>query len=232
MKLLAVDIGNTNTKAAVFSGGRIRYPGRLEDACRKGIDKVVVASVSPERLKKTLPGLIKKYGNKAVHIIGKDIRVPLRSLYNPRQIGQDRLVTAYAASVLYGTPVLIIDFGTAVTFDVVSKKGVYMGGIIFPGIKMSLESLHKKTALLPKVALRSARGFAARDTKTSISNGIIYGYSYVCRGIVSRMSGQFRGLRIVATGGDAELIGRYAPGFEVVDKDLSLKGIRLLAGPI
>ena len=192
------------------------------------MDKVIIDSVSPKKLKMVLGSLWKTHYRGEVYIVGKDIKVPLKSVYNPREIGQDRLVTAYAASRVYGKPALTIDFGTALTFDVVSKKNVYLGGLILPGIKMSLESLHKKTALLPEIALREARGFIGRNTKISITNGIIYGYVSLCEGLIRKFRRRFKDLKVVATGGNAKLISKYTPLIKNVDEDLSLKGLAML----
>ena len=229
--LLAIDVGNTNASACIFKGKKLtarfnflkdfkKYSGKF--------DEVIIVSVAPKRLKKVL-SLLKKTYKGPISQVGKDIKVPLRSGYNPKQIGQDRLVTAYAASVIYGRPILIIDFGTAVTFDVVSETSKYLGGLIFPGIKMSLESLHNKTALLPEVELEKPRGFIGKDTQTSIRNGLIFGYSHVCEGMISRFTKEFKNLKVVATGGNVPLMAKYACHIETIDPLLSLKGLYLLA---
>jgi type III pantothenate kinase len=229
--LLAIDVGNTNVNAGLFSKGRLvkrfYFPGDIKEYKDK-INKVIIVSVSPDKLKEVVASLRRIY-EKKTYIIGRDIMVPLKSLYNQNEIGQDRLVTAYAASRLYGKPVLVIDFGTAITFDIVSKKNVYLGGLILPGIKMSLESLHKKTALLPEVELKKAKGFIGKNTETSIRNGMIYGYSAICGGLIFEFKKRFKNLKIIATGGNAKLVLSHTPQIKKIDEDLALKGLRLLA---
>lgn len=234
-KLLAcIDVGNTNVKAGLFDGPRILkkfvFTADLIKKYAPRIKKVIIVSVSPRRLKDVLEAL--KKASKScipIYIVGKDVKVPLESLYNPREIGQDRLVTAYAAVKSHSSPVLIIDFGTAVTFDIVSDRNVYLGGLILPGIKMTIESLHNKTALLPEIELKKAKGFIGRATEDSIRNGIIYGYASMCDGLIAKFKKRFKRLNIVATGGDARLISGYmSSSMRVIDEDLSLKGLSLL----
>ena len=216
MKLL-IDIGNTNINRA------------LRGAKGK-VDKVVVVSVDPAMLKKQKRVLKRKYKSAEIFVVGEDIKVPLKCRYNKRQIGQDRLVTAFAAKSLYGLPVLIVDFGTAVTFDFVSRNDVYEGGLILPGIKMSLDSLSERTALLPKTYLKKTSSFIGRDTVSSIRNGMIYGYASICDGLVSQFRKRIgKNLKVVATGGDARLIGSYTRSLKKIDPNLSLKGLYLLA---
>ena len=213
--ILTVDVGNTNVKTKLFKTGK------------SALEKIMVASVNPGKLKQVMPRL-KKY-KKEILVVGKDIKVPLESRYNSRQIGQDRLVTAFAAGKIYGRPALILDFGTALTFDVVSKDNVYLGGIILPGIKMSLESLHNKTALLPEVEFKKAKGFVGKNTRDSIRNGMIYGYAAICEGLIKKFRKKYKNLNVVATGGNAKLISRYTSSIQKVDENLSLKGLHLLS---
>jgi len=236
--LLAIDIGNTNINAAFFKGKklvkRLNGESSLPLAVGRGKElspsRIIVVSVVPKKLKKILSILKKIFGSSTVpiYVVGKNLKVPLKSLYNPRQIGQDRLVSAYAASKLFGTPVLIVDFGTAVTFDVVSKTCVYLGGLILPGIRMSLESIHNKTALLPAVEFKKAKGFIGTNTQDSIRNGMIYGYASICEGLIKKFNKKFKNLKVVATGGDAKLISRYTNSISHVEPDLSLKGVSFL----
>ena len=216
MKLL-IDIGNTNINRALTG--------------KKGnVDKVVIVSVVPATLKKLKRSLKRKHKNAKILVVGENIKVPLKCRYNKRQVGQDRLVTAFAAKRLYGLPILIIDFGTAVTFDFVSHKGVYEGGLILPGIKMSLDSLSERTAMLPKTYLKKTRSFIGRDTVSSIRNGMIYGYASACDGLVSRFRKKMgKNLKVVATGGDARLIAGYTRSLKKIDPNLSLKGLCLLS---
>ncbi len=238
--LLAIDIGNTNISLAVISKDgsikkRYHTPTHklslmpILKKLQKRIDRIFIVSVVPKTLREVKSSLKKKFKNTRIFVVGKDVKVPLKSLYNKREIGEDRLATAFAAKSLYGLPILIIDFGTAVTFDVVSKKGVYLGGLILPGIKMSLESLSERTAMLPKTHLKKTRFFIGKDTTSSIRSGMIYGYSAICEGLVALFRKKIgKNIKVVATGGDAPLISRYTPSMKRIDLDLSLKGLYFL----
>jgi len=227
-----IDVGNTNIRAAKISKGKISKRFLINRKTLKIIPSkcdVIIASVSKANLKSFLPYLKK---NKCrIYIVGKDIKVPMVSHYNKKQIGQDRLVTAYAAKKEFKPPLLIIDFGTAVTFDVISKKGEYLGGVIFPGIKMSIDSLYERTSLLPKIIFKKRKGFIGKSTKDSITNGIVIGYGEMCENIVIKLKKRFKSLRVVATGGDASIISEYASSIKNIDHNLSLKGLaRLFLG--
>lgn len=242
--LLAVDIGNTNIDFALMDKkGRIvrRYstPTKKPDLglvrqkrfSRAGcVEKIVIVSAVPKALAKIKGNLEGKFNRAKIFVIGKNLKVPLKCLYNKRQIGQDRLITAFAAASLYGLPVLIVDFGTAVTFDTVSRKSAYLGGLILPGIKMSLETLSERTAMLPKTYLKKTRSLIGRDTVSSIRSGMIYGYGALCEGLIALFRKKLgKRLKVVATGGDAQLISRYAPSLRKIDLTLSLKGLYLLS---
>ncbi|MCM8761534.1 MAG: type III pantothenate kinase [Candidatus Omnitrophica bacterium] len=165
-----------------------------------------------------------------VRIVGRDIRVPIRNCYKIKsEVGQDRLVNAYAAKRLYGVPAVIVDFGTAITFDIVSPRGDYLGGLILPGIEMSLSSLHRKTALLPRVELKAVSSVIGKDTVSSIRGGILFGFGAMCDGLISRYVKMFcKRPKVIATGGDASLISSYATTIQTVDEDLTLKGLYLI----
>ncbi|MFH1790946.1 MAG: type III pantothenate kinase [Candidatus Omnitrophota bacterium] len=201
------------------------FPGRIRRYIGKA-GRIIAVSVSPVRFSK-LKRFLGRQGTAKLSVIGEDISIPIKSKYNAREIGQDRLVTAYAARELYGAPVLVIDFGTAVTFDIVSRKGVYLGGLIFPGIRMALEALHNRTALLPEIELREAKKLVGRDTTTSIRNGLVYGYSHMCTGIIGMFMRKFKGLKIVSTGGNVKLIKKHCPKISIIDKNLCLAGLAL-----
>ena len=239
--ILAIDIGNTNITFAVISkNGKItkyfqtptdRYNLKLIlKKIQKKVDSIFIVSVVPKALKALKRNLKKNLKNTRIYVVGKNVKVPLRCVYNKREIGQDRLITAFAAKSLYGLPILIVDFGTAVTFDVVSKRNVYTGGLILPGIKMSLESLSERTAMLPRTYLRKTRSFMGKDTRSSIRNGMIYGYSSICEGLIELFKKKIdRKIKVIATGGDAPLISRYTPSMKKVDSNLSLKGLYFLS---
>jgi len=241
--VLAIDIGNTNIDFALMDKrGRVcsRYTmpaGKFNLSAifdkikkRNKTDKIIVVSVAPDALKKVKSALKKNFAGVSTIVVGENAKVPLKSAYRKNEVGQDRLITAFAAKTLYGLPVLIIDFGTAVTFDAVSENGEYLGGLILPGVKMSLESLHERTAMLPKTHLKKTHSFIGKDTHSSIRNGMIYGYAAMCDGLITLFRKKLgKHLKIVATGGDSALISRYTQSVKKVDPTLSLKGLHLLS---
>jgi len=239
--LLAINIGNTNTTMGLFKGMRLKQKFTLANkkrifasAIKKitskyQIESVVISSVVPQITKS-----IKQALGKALHspplIIGKDIFVPLKNLYlKPKTTGQDRLVNAYAAADLYGTPVVAVDFGTAITFDVVSREKEYLGGMIIAGAAKSLEALAKHTALLPIVKLKKPPELIGRSTKNSILSGIVYGLARLTDGLIADIKNKIGDqARVIACGGDARLIADYCRKIDRIDTDLTLKGIALV----
>lgn len=239
--ILAIDIGNTNAGFALISKtGRIRecfkrpsnkigLPRAIAKIKKASLDKIIIVSVAPKALKAVKACLKKHLPKVPLFIVGSNISVPIKCEYNKKEVGQDRLVTAYAAKVLYGTPILIIDFGTAVTFDAVSKTGAYLGGLILPGIKMSLNSLSENTAMLPRTFLKEPRALIAKNTVSSIRSGMIHGYASMCDGMVTLFRKKLgKSLKVVATGGDAPLITRYTKSLKKIDVSLSIKGLHLI----
>ncbi|MDD4203197.1 MAG: type III pantothenate kinase [Candidatus Omnitrophica bacterium] len=230
--ILTMDIGNTNTNIGIYSKNKLikkyYYPGNFDNDI-KIINRIYIVSVNPDNLRKVLMHLAKNFYKGAIQVIGKDIKVPIKSNYNIKEIGQDRLVTAYAAKELYKEPVLIIDFGTAVTFDVVTKEGIYDGGLIFPGIKMSLQSLNRNTVLLPEVELVKVDTFIGRNTKTSIRSGIIHGYVSICEAMIKKFKKEYPGIKTVVTGGNATFLSHYTTSLRNINENLCLEGLRLLA---
>lgn len=238
--LLAVDIGNTNITFGIFNNKRIIkiFDIPTKDYCLMklknnlrgvGIKGVIVSSVVPS-MNKILEKDIKYIFDVKPYILGEDARVPIKNLYRfPRQVGQDRLVNAYAAFRLYGGPLIVVDFGTAITFDVVSKRGEYLGGMILPGLGISLDALYQKTALLPKVKLKKPREFIGKDTENSILSGLIYGFSELTDGMASRIKKEIgREAKVIGTGGNIELISGYCRQFDLIEKNLTLKGLNFI----
>jgi len=246
--ILAVDIGNTTISFAIVKRRSIKQlpsvktPQKAAVLSREltalltkvkrnnpSMEAVVVCSVVPSA-SQAIAAATKKVFRSAPLLIGKDIKVPIKNLYqNPSQVGQDRLVCAYAARELYGVPAIVVDFGTAITFDVISKKGEYQGGAIVPGLRLFAESLFEKTALLPKVTIKHPKGVIGRDTKSSILSGIFYGYSSLCEGMISRISRKLAVKPvIVATGGHSGLIRRHLCRIDRFDKILIFRGLHLI----
>lgn len=239
--ILAIDIGNTNINLGLFHGGRLskRYaiPTRInwykpylqKIIKRYKIDDVIICSVVPDAgkiLKKDLTELL----GKIPYIIGKRVKVPVKNLYRkPKQVGQDRLVNAYAGIILYGAPLIAVDFGTAITFDVVSKNKEYLGGMILPGLGISLDCLNQRTALLPKIKLEEPAEFIGRDTKSSMLSGIVYGFAALTDDLVVRLKEKIgRNAKVIGTGGNINLIGKYCRRIDKIDEDLTLKGLSLV----
>ena len=245
MKLL-IDIGNTNTSVAVIGKSeRImkRYfihTGKSEvktEALRRLIgkdlkdsDRVVIVSVVPEFLALIQKNLKIIADKVPIFVIGKDIKVPMVVKYkDPGEVGQDRLVVSFAACCLFGAPAIVVDFGTAVTFDFVNAKGEYEGGLIFPGLRLALESLIRNAALLPSVTLKASKGILGKDTKSSINKGILLGYAAVCDDFIKRLKNKYGSeTKVVATGGDAGLISKYSREIKRVYPDLIFTGLKYL----
>jgi type III pantothenate kinase len=237
MLLLAIDIGNTNISFGIFKGMRLirrfdiptksyslnKIKSRL---ARFQLDDCIICSVVPgltRRLEKDL----KKSLSKPAYILGKDLLVPIKNLYRfPKQVGQDRLANAYAAAVKYGAPLIAIDFGTAVSFDVVSKNKEYLGGMILPGLEISLQALSKHTALLPKIKLKDPGEFIGQDTESSMLCGLVHGFAALTDELVIRIKKKIgRNAKVIATGGNITLVARFCKNIDFIEKELTLKGL-------
>ena len=237
--LLAVDIGNTSTHFASMAKGRVTHAFRLptkgliEEALpaleRRAAFKApaaAIASVVPSQGRRLRSLLSRRFGLDT-HLIGEDLKPPIVNRYSrPRQVGIDRLMNALAAWRRTRRETIIIDFGTAITFDVVSRKGEYLGGIIAPGIEISIEALFQKTALLPKIRLAHPRHVIGRDTVESIRSGCAYGIGGLCDRVVEEIKRKpgFKPF-VLATGGYADFMRRYCKAIQATDPDLTLKGI-------
>lgn len=238
--LLAIDIGNTNISFGIFKGKRLikrfnvftdKYSiwNLRKSLVQISIDDGIICSVVPKVsriLKHDLRGLL----HKNPYVLGEDVKVPIRNLYRkPRQVGPDRLVNAYVGIILYGAPLIIVDFGTAITFDVISKNKEYQGGLILPGFEISLDALARQTALLPKIKLNKPKEFIGRDTKSSMLSGIIYGFSVLTDNLSEKIKKKIgKRAKVIATGGNIHLVENYCQGIDKVDKDLTLKGLNLI----
>lgn len=247
--LLTIDIGNSNIVFGIFREDKLisrhSIPTKVVHSfseCsaeiyklphRSQIKNIIISSVVPDVLAQ-LEKIIRRVFKKDIFILGKNIKVPINNLYkHPQQVGQDRLVNAAAAAILYNKgnkrPLIVIDFGTAVTFDCISKRNEYLGGLIFPGIRLSLENLSKRAALLPKIEVKEPRSLIGKDTKDSMRSGLLNGYGSLCDGIIKKISSQYKTKPIViATGGDAVLIAKYAATIRKIEPDLTLKGLRII----
>lgn len=228
--LLTIDIGNTST---IFgpSGLRIKtQPAILKKTLKKigRTDRAIVSSVVPQMDK-----IIKKYFKSAIFVnhlkFNKLMKIKVK---NPAEVGADRLVNAYAAYKLYGGPAIVVDFGTATTFDIIGADGSYLGGLIAPGIQISADALHEHTAKLPKVKVQLPKNVIGRSTVEALQAGIYYGYIGLVEGIIERLKSRGKGQgssKIIATGGYAKLISKRTKVFDKIDPDLTLKGLYLLS---
>ncbi len=237
---LLVDISNSFTKIAFATRERIGKTSRIRTAAltagtlrnlmrERRARTVVVSSVVPK--KNAQIKLVAGSGRTLFLEAGLDLGVGI-NYPNPKSIGADRLANAVAVAELYGSPAVVVDFGTAVTFDVVSAEREYIGGVIAPGLEAMTSFLYDRTALLPKLTLREPGKAIGRTTRSAMMSGAVHGY----RGLVREIVRQIRAerfpkakVRIVATGGYAELIARQLPEIEAVHPNLTLEGLRIVA---
>ncbi len=239
--LLAIDIGNTNINFGIFHGRRLikkfviatggtNYSSCLKKVCTAyRIEDVCIAGVVPEAQRLLALSLTRILRRKP-YIIGKGIKVPIKNLYRkPTQVGQDRLVNAYAAVEFYGAPLIAVDFGTGLTLDVVSGRKEYLGGLILPGLQISLDALAERAALLPRVQLGKPSGIIGRDTKNSILSGVVFGAAASVDELILRLRKKIgRRALTVGTGGNIKFIAKYCRKIQRIDPDLTLKGINLI----
>ncbi len=248
--LVLVDVGNTNTVFGVYRGERLLESFRLSTDTertgdeygslllplfsRQGIDPlaasaVVISSVVPP-LHLTLDHLSRRYFGKKPLFIEPGIRTGMPIRYdNPQEVGADRVVNSVAARERYGAPVIVVDFGTATTFDVVNAAGEYAGGIIAPGIGISAEALFAHASRLYRVDVRKPDELVGKNTATAMQAGIYYGYVGLVDGILERLLAEIPGIRmIVATGGQADLIASGSRYIRETDPQLTLFGLKLI----
>ena len=203
---------------------------RLLSAHLSDIDKIVIVSVVPEFLRILKKSLDSIMPGVAIKIVGRNIKVPVKVNYKkPKEVGQDRLVIAFAGRARYGKPLVVIDFGTAVTFDYINGKGEYEGGVIFPGLRLGLKALSENTALLPKIEPGYLKGLLGKDTKSSMNKGVVLGYAAMCDGLIEKFKERYgKNVKVVATGGDAALISRYSRHLSTISEDLIFHGLMAL----
>lgn len=235
-----IDVSNSFTKIAFSSrtrlgrAQRVATPdltaGRLREILRtREYRHVIAASVVPEKR-----AVVEKAASGAVCWVGPDLHLGVGIEYpDPASIGADRLANAAAAALLHGAPAVVVDFGTAVTFDVVSADQKYVGGVIAPGLGVMTEYLHRRTALLPLIELRHPPRAVGKSTGEAMLSGAVFGYRGLVREILEQIRREHfprRRTRIIATGGDAALIGSGVALFDVIDPRLTLEGLRLIGG--
>jgi type III pantothenate kinase len=249
--LLTIDVGNTNTKLAIFDGGTLKGAWRsatdtsrtadeyavwltqlmeLNGMHRADVDGAIVASVVPETTF-NLVTLCRRYFNVQPLMVGEPaVKLGIKVLLDrPEEVGADRLVDAVAAQERYGGPLIIVDFGTATTFNLIDRDGNYAGGVIAPGINLSLKALYMAAAKLPRVDVRRPQRVIATNTVQAMQSGIFWGYVGMIEGIVARMRAEVEAeLPVVATGGLAPLFAGATTAITTVDSDLTLRGLLLI----
>lgn len=248
--LLAIDVGNTNIVIGVFEGEKLRATWRIATSMHRTSDEyaalllnlfpqqgikpaaiksAALCSVVPP-LEPTFDRMCRRYFKVIPLVVGTGIKTGVKiGLDNPREVGADRVVNAVAAQHLYGGPLIVIDLGTAITFDVVSREGEYLGGAIAPGMEIAAEALFTRTAKLPRVELEKPRRAIGRNTVAAMQSGIFFGYVGLVEAIVAHLRQELgQEARTVATGGYAELIARETSTIEIINPDLTLVGLRLI----
>jgi type III pantothenate kinase len=249
--ILVIDVGNTNVDFAFYEGknmvkrwwrptanSQIQTSKQIKQNKAK-IEKVIISSVVPavdQRLKRAVQRLwgIKPHFVTAENISGIRVRVRKK-----KEVGADRVVDALAAYKLYGGPAIIVDFGTATTFDVITANGEYLGGAIAPGISLARDALYNQTAKLPKIAIQAPKLVIGNDTESAMQSGLVYGYVAMVEGMIGRIITEFRkqkvesrkrkaGVNVIATGGLARLICKYTNIVDKIDDNLTLEGLRMI----
>lgn len=248
--LLVVDVGNTNTVLGLFDGDQLVHDWRIRTVVDHTVDEygmliynlyktsrissrkiqdIIISCVVPPMLN-ILEPLCQKYFNLKPLIVGPGVKTGMPIFYdNPKEVGADRIVNAVAGFEKYKRDLIIVDFGTATTFDYVSEKGEYMGGCISPGIMISSDALFERAAKLPRVELSKPKSIVAKDTVSSMQAGIMYGYAGLVDGICDRIKAEVKSNPlVVATGGLAKIVAPETKSIDVVDEMLTLEGLRII----
>ena len=248
--LLTIDIGNTNCTFGVFQGDKLKTTWRSATGVHRTADEYasfilnmlrnreiatlditdgVLCSVVPPLIT-TFEEIFKHYFKIKPLVVEAGVKTGVRiSMDNPREVGADRVVNAVAAHHLYGGPAIVIDIGTAITFDVVAKDGEYLGGAIAPGIAIATDALFERTAALPRVDLTHPKKAIGTNTVSAMESGIVFGYAGLIEGMVSRIQHELGSkVKVIATGGYAGLMAEVTRIIEVVNPDLTLIGLKLI----
>jgi type III pantothenate kinase len=248
--LLVIDTGNTNTVLGVFDNRKLVANWRLETKPRQTADEygilvrnlfalagleftrihdIIISSVVPP-LNPTLEQMALKYFDLKPLFVEPGIKTGMPILYDtPGEVGADRIVNAVAAIEKYGGPAVVVDFGTATTFDAISAKGEYLGGLIAPGPAISAEALYSRTARLPRVEIKAPPKVIGTSTVASMQAGLYYGYIGLIDGILERVCKELGPkTQVVATGGFATLIGKATHQIQHIDPDLTLEGLLII----
>ncbi|MDA7028363.1 type III pantothenate kinase [Bacillus sp. CLL-7-23] len=248
--LLVIDVGNTNTVIGVYHNEELEYHWRIETSRHKTEDEfgmllrslfdyvglmfdqiegIIISSVVPP-IMFSLERMCTKYFQIEPLIVGPGMKTGLNIKYdNPKEVGADRIVNAVAAIHLYGSPLIVVDFGTATTYCCINEDKQYLGGAIAPGITISTEALYSRAAKLPRIEIARPDNIIGKNTISAMQSGILYGYVGQVEGIVKRMKRQLRKTpKVIATGGLASLIAEESDCIDIVDPFLTLKGLELI----
>jgi type III pantothenate kinase len=250
--LLAVDVGNTQTVFGVYRDADLVERWRVATEAERTADEIgalvdrllELRDLDFDRidgvcLSSTVPVLVReyerfatRYANAPILVVGPGVRTGIPILYdNPHEVGPDRIVNAVAARERYGAPCIVVDFGTSTNFDAVSGEGEYLGGVLAPGIEISMEALFSRAARLVKVDFAEPPAVIGKTTVAGLQSGLVYGFAGQVDGIVARMRDELgEEARVIATGGLADLVAPHAASIELVDHDLTLDGLRIVWG--
>jgi len=248
--LVTIDIGNTNIAVGVFDGDRLKVTWRVATGIHRLADEygtlflnllqrqgILLSKIGGAALCSAVPPLVstlhevcQEYLGISPLVVEPGVKTGIRiTIDNAREVGPDRIVNAVAAHHLYGEPVIIIDLGTATTFDVVSGGGDYLGGAIAPGIAIATEALFTRTAMLPRIELVRPKQVIGRSTISAMQSGIVFGYIGLIEGMVRRIEQELGSkTKVIATGGYAQLLAEETPAIDIVNSDLTLVGLRLI----
>ena len=251
--LLAIDVGNTQTVVGIYDGDSLQRHWRISTHPRKtndewalalselltinsislgDIDEVIISSVVPDATQ-ALTAMCTKTLNLIALVVDHDTEAGIViKMDNPAEVGADRIVNAAAAYAEYGGPAVIVDFGTATTFDVISTQGEYLGGAISPGIEVSLDALFSRAARLSEIEVTMPERAIGKSTDESLKSGIVFGYAGQVDSLVSRIAAELgckrNGLKVIATGGLADVVLAACRTITVHDPLLTLKGLKLI----
>jgi type III pantothenate kinase len=250
--LLVVDVGNTNTVFAVFSGEKLTGTWRISSMrdrtadeyalalskllalggiSLKKISGIIISSVVPQTIF-PLKMFSRKYLSMEPLVVGDGVKLPIKvKIDRPTEVGADRLVNAVAAFEKYASPAVILDFGTATTFDVIGAKGDYMGGVIAPGINLSIDALHRAAAKLPEIAVERPLKVIGTNTVAAMQSGVYWGYVGLIEGIVAKIRAEHKKpMKVIATGGLSPLFAKATKIIDALEPDLTIHGLKILYG--
>ena len=249
--ILVVDVGNTNITCGVYDGEELKATFRLmskmprtsdeygmmltellrmKDIDTKDIEGSIVSSVVPDVMHSLTGGLVRYIGTEPL-VVGPGVKTGLKiTTENPRAIGADRIVDAVAAYEKYGGPVLVLDFGTATTYDYVTADGCFAAGVTAPGIRISAEALWEKAAKLPKIEIKKPKSILAQETISSMQAGLMYGQIGQTEYIIKKVKEEtgIEDLKVVATGGLGRTISDETDSIDIYDSALTLEGLRII----